>query len=117
MQKTIKTQKRFQPKLHIKKGDIVKILTGADKGKQGRVLSVEINKNRAIIEGVRFVSRHTKPNAKDPKGGILKREAPVHLSNLMLIDPKSGEPTRIGRKRNEKGELKRYAKKTGEIID
>lgn len=115
MKKPIKN--KLQLKVHIKKGDTVKILTGEDRGKQGRVLSIELDKNRAIIEGVRMVSRHTKPNAKDTKGGILKKEAPVHMSNLMLIDPKTGEPTRIGRKRNEKGMLKRYSKKTGEIID
>lgn len=111
------TQKRFQPKLHIRRGDVVKVLTGADKGKQGRVLSVIIKDNRAIVEGVRMVSRHTKPNPKDPKGGILKMEAPVHVSNLMLIDPKSGEATRVGRRRNDKGNLVRFSKKTGEDIN
>jgi large subunit ribosomal protein L24 len=104
-------------KKHIKKGDMVKVLSGADRGKEGRVLSVLIEKDRAIVEGVNMVSRHTKPNAKDPKGGILHKEAAVHISNLMLIDPKSGDPTRVGRKRNDDGKLVRIAKKTGEEIN
>ena len=114
--KKIKNQvKRFKPKLHIKKGDTVLIITGEDKGKQGRVLNIIVKANRAIVEGVHIVSRHTKPNAQSPDGGIIKKEAAVHLSNLMLIDPKSGEPTRIGRKRvNDK--IVRYSKKTGETI-
>ena len=78
--------------------DIVRVLAGEDKGKQGKVLFVEPKKMRAIVEGVNIVSRHTKPNAENPNGAIVHKEAPVHLSNLMLIDPKSGEPTRIGRK-------------------
>ena len=103
-------------KKHIKKGDMVKVISGDDKGKEGRVLFIQIDNDRAIVEGVKMVSRHTKPNAKDPKGGILKKEAAVHLSNLMLIDPKSGDITRVGRRRNEEGKLVRYSKKTGEEI-
>jgi len=89
---------------------------GEDKGKTGRVLEVDVQKRRAIVEGVNFVSRHTKPNAKSPQGGILKKEAPVHISNLNPLDPKSGKPTRIGRVRNEKGKLVRISKKSGEEI-
>ena len=103
-------------KLHIKKGDIVYVNAGEDKGKTGRVLEVNVEKQRAIVEGVNIVSKHTKPNAKNPQGGIEKKEAPVHISNLNLVDPKSGKPTRIGRKLNSKGKLVRYAKKSGEEI-
>jgi large subunit ribosomal protein L24 len=103
-------------KLHIKKGDIVFVNTGEDKGKTGRVLQVLVKENRAIVEGVNMVSRHTKPNAKHPQGGIEKKEASVHLSNLNVIDPKSGQATRIGRRLNVKGVLVRYSKKSGEEI-
>lgn len=103
-------------KLHIKKGDIVYVNSGEDKGKNGRVLEVLISKNRAIVEGVNIVSKHTKPNAKSPQGGIEKKEASIHLSNLNPVDPKTGKPTRIGRKENSKGKLVRYAKKSGEEI-
>ncbi|MDR1332041.1 MAG: 50S ribosomal protein L24 [Tannerella sp.] len=100
---------------YIKKGDIVFVNAGEDKGKTGRVLQVLVKQNRAIVEGVNMVSKHTKPNAKKPQGGIEKKEASVHLSNLNLLDPKSGGPTRIGR-RDVKGTLVRYSKKTGEVI-
>ncbi len=103
-------------KLHIKKGDIVYVNAGEDKGKTGRVLEVNIEKKRAIVEGVNMVSKHTKPNAKNPQGGIEKKEAFVHISNLNPIDPKSGKPTRIGRKLDSNGKLVRYAKKSGEEI-
>lgn len=103
-------------KLHIKKGDTVYVNSGEDKGKTGRVVSVLVDKHRAIVEGVNIVSKHVKPNAKSPQGGIEKRESPIHISNLNLLDPKTGKPTRIGRKLNEKGELVRFSKKTGEEI-
>ncbi|HOV70971.1 MAG TPA: 50S ribosomal protein L24 [Dysgonamonadaceae bacterium] len=103
-------------KLHIKKGDIVYVNAGEDKGKTGRVLKVDVAKQRAIVEGVNIVSKHTKPNAKNPQGGIEKIEAPVHISNLNPIDPKSGKPTRIGRRLNSEGKLVRYAKRSGEEI-
>jgi ribosomal protein L24, bacterial/organelle len=103
-------------KLHIKKGDIVFVNTGVDKGKTGRVLQVLVKENRAVVEGVKMVSKRTKPNAKNPQGGVIRKEASVHLSNLNVIDPKSGKPTRIGRKLNEEGVLVRYSKKTGEEI-
>ncbi len=102
-------------KLKIKKGDIVKVVAGESKGKQGRVLQVFPEANRASVEGVNVISKHTKPNAKNTKGGIEKKEAPVHISNLMLIDPKSGKPTRVGRK-VEDGKILRYAKISGEVI-
>ena len=103
-------------KLHIKKGDMVYVNAGDDKGKTGRVLEVLVKKNRAVVEGVNVVSKSTKPTAKYPQGGIVKLEAPVHISNLNVVDPKTGKPTRIGRRRNENGKLVRYAKKSGEEI-
>ncbi|HNT42740.1 MAG TPA: 50S ribosomal protein L24, partial [Tenuifilaceae bacterium] len=92
------------------------VISGESKGKQGRVLSVQLSKQRAFVEGVNMVSKHTKPNSKYPQGGIIKMEAPIHISNLMLIDPASGKPTRIGRRLNDKGKLVRYSKKSGEEI-
>lgn len=103
-------------KLHIKKGDTVYVNAGEDKGKTGRVLSVQVSKQRAIVEGVNLVSKHSKPNAKNPQGGILKKEAPIHISNLNPVDPKTGKPTRIGRVRNEEGKLVRVSKISGEEI-
>jgi large subunit ribosomal protein L24 len=103
-------------KLHIKKGDTVIVLAGDDKGATGRVLEVLVSKNRAIVEGVNMVSKHTKPNSKNPQGGIVKKEAPIHLSNLNVADPKSGKATRIGRKEDTAGKLARFAKKSGEVI-
>ena len=101
-------------KLHIKKGDTVYVNAGNDKGKTGRVLSVLVSKNKAIVEGINVVSKSAKPSAKHPQGGIIKMEAPVHVSNLNLLDPKSGKPTRIGRKKDEAGKTVRYSKKSGE---
>ena len=111
-------ERRFnkQPKLHVIKGDTVMIISGNDKGKKGKVLEVLVSKNRAIVEGMNIVSKHVKPSAKNPDGGIRKTEAGIHLSNLMVVEPSSGEPTRTGRKKNDKGKLQRYSKKTGEFI-
>ncbi|MBW6501851.1 MAG: 50S ribosomal protein L24 [Bacteroidales bacterium] len=106
----------MQKKCHIKKGDTVIVITGESKGQKGRVLEVNRVKERAIVESVNLVSRHTKPNSKAPQGGILKKEAPVHISNLMLIDPATGKPTRTGKKLNDKEKLVRYSKKSGEEI-
>ena len=104
-------------KIKIKKNDIVKVISGASKGKEGKVIKVYRKKYRAIVEGANMVSKHSKPNAANPQGGILKQEAAIHISNLMLVDPKSGETTRIGRKRDEEiGKLVRYSKKSGEVI-
>jgi large subunit ribosomal protein L24 len=106
----------MQKKLHIKKGDTVFVNSGESKGQQGRVLEVIRKSDRAIVEGINLVSKSTKPNAKSPQGGILKKEASVHISNLMVVDPASGKPTRIGRKVNGEGRLVRYSKKSGEEI-
>ena len=103
-------------KLHIKKGDTVYVNAGNDKGKTGRVLRVLVSKNRAVVEGLNMVSKSAKPSAKHPKGGIIKMEAPIHVSNLNLLDPKSGKPTRVGRRKNEEGKTVRYSKKSGEEI-
>ncbi len=103
-------------KLHIKKGDNVMVIAGNDRGKQGRVLEIIVEKQRAIVEGVNLVKKHTRPNADNPKGGIIEQEAPVHISNLKVIDSK-GNPTRVGRKKDEKtGKTVRYSKKSGEVI-
>ena len=107
----------MRKKLHIKKGDQVIVLTGEDKGTQGKVLEIIAKDNRAIVEGVNMVSKHTKPNADSPQGGIIKKEAPIHISNLLPVDPSSGEATRVGRRIDEKtNKLVRYAKKSGEEI-
>ena len=104
-------------KLHIKKDDIVRVLSGGDRGKQGRVLRVLPQDNKAIVEGVRIVRKTTRPSQQNPNGGIVEQEAPIHISNLMLIDPASKQPTRIGRKPNENGKgWVRYSKKSGDII-
>jgi large subunit ribosomal protein L24 len=98
-------------KLKIKKGDNVTVIAGDDKGKKGRVLEVLIAENRAIVEGINMVSKHTKPNAKHPQGGIIKQEAAIQISNLMVNDAE-GNPTKVGRRMGEKGKLVRYAKTT-----
>jgi large subunit ribosomal protein L24 len=106
----------MQKKLHIKKGDTVIVIAGESKGQKGRVLEVRRTVERALVEGVNLVSKHTKPNAKSPQGGIIKKEAPIHISNLMLVDPSTGKGTRIGRRLNDKNKLVRYSKKSGEEI-
>ena len=103
-------------KLHIKKNDTVVVLAGEDKGKTGKVLKVLVEKNRALVEGVSMDSKSTKPSAKNPQGGIVKQEAPIHISNLSLVDPKSGKATRVGIKVTEDGKKVRIAKKSGEEI-
>ena len=103
-------------KLHIRKGDEVIVLAGDDKGRKGKVLKVLVTKQRALVEGVNMVSKSMKPSAKSPQGGIVKQEAPIHVSNLSLIDPKSGKATRIGMKKTDDGKKVRVAKKSGEVI-
>ena len=103
-------------KLHIKKGDIVYVNAGDNKGQQGKVLKVEAAKQRAIVEGVNMCKKATKPNAQNPQGGIVEQEAPIHISNLQVIDAKSGKPTKVGRKVTAEGKIVRYAKKSGEEI-
>ncbi|WP_304622449.1 50S ribosomal protein L24 [Pedobacter sp. SYSU D00535] len=108
--------KKSQPKLKIRKGDLVQVIAGDSKGKQGKVLEVLLKENRAVVEGANQVSRHTKPNAANPNGGIIKKEAPIHVSNLMVVDAKTGKPTRVGKTKNAEGKSVRVAKKSGEEI-
>ncbi len=108
------TSKRFAPKLSIKKGDKVQIIAGSNKGESGEVKQVFPKLNRAIVDGLNLVKKHTKATQDNP-GGINEIESPIHISNLMVIDPKSGKPTRIGRKLVD-GKLVRFSKKSGEII-
>lgn len=103
-------------KFHIRKGDKVVVLAGEDKGKEGIVLEMLPKAGKAIVEGISLVKKHKKPSATDPQGGIEETEAPIYLSKLMLVDPATGEPTRVGRKTDENGKLVRYSKKTQEII-
>jgi large subunit ribosomal protein L24 len=106
----------MQKKINIKKGDTVIVIAGNSKGQQGRVLEVIRDKDRAIVEGVNMLSKHTKAAKNAPQGGIIKKEGPIHISNLMLVDPSSGKPTRVGRRLSDKGKLVRYAIKSGEEI-
>ena len=104
----------MQQKLHIKVGDSVKVLTGESNGQEGKILSIDRKKMRAIVEGVNLINKHTKPSAADPQGGIVETEAGIHISNLMIVH--NGVASRIGRKENKDGKLVRYSKKSGEEI-
>lgn len=105
-----------QAKLHIKGGDTVKVISGDSKGKTGKVTQIIAEDNKAVVEGLNMVSKHVKPSANQPSGGIVKKEAPIHISNLMLIDPATKEVTKTGRKADSKGKLQRFSKKSGNII-
>jgi len=107
----------YNNKLHVKKDDTVIVIAGKDKGKKGRVIAAYPRENRVLVEGVNMVKKHQKPNQQYPQGGIITKEAPIHVSNVMLIDPKSGKPTRIGYKVLENGKKVRVAKRSGEVID
>ncbi|MEO5674201.1 MAG: 50S ribosomal protein L24 [Chitinophagales bacterium] len=109
---------RFKPKIHVKKNDLVYILSGDDKGKKGRVLEVLVDEGKAFVEGVNIVSKHTKPNAKNTQGGIVKKEAAIQISKLALLDPKDGKPTRMGRRTDPAsgGKSVRYSKRSNEVI-
>ncbi|MEA3496095.1 MAG: 50S ribosomal protein L24 [Bacteroidota bacterium] len=111
----MKNQK-FSRKIKIKKEDTVIAISGNYKGKKGRVLSLNREKNKAIVEGINIITKHTKPSQENQDGGIIKKEAYIDISNLMLINPKTSEPTRVGKKRDDEGKLVRYSKKTGEEI-
>ena len=112
----MKTVKSNKAKFHIRKGDTVIVISGDDKGKKGKVLEVDTAKRRAVIEGVNMITKHVKPSAKNPEGGIKKTEAAIQISNVMVVDPSTGNPTRIGRKTDANGKLQRYSKKSGDII-
>ncbi|MCF0189235.1 MAG: 50S ribosomal protein L24 [Bacteroidaceae bacterium] len=103
-------------KLHIKKGDTVMVNAGESKGRTGKVTKVLVKEQRAVVEGVNMVKKSQKPSAQNPQGGFVEVEAPIHISNLNVVDPKTGKGTRIGRKPGENGKLVRYAKKSGEEI-
>jgi len=102
--------------MHVKKGDKVMVITGKDKGKQGSILEADPKNERVLVEGVNVVKKHAKPSQDNPQGGILSQEAPIHVSNVLPIDPKSGEPTRVGYEVRD-GNKVRIAKKSGEAID
>lgn len=103
-------------KLHVKTGDTVKVIAGDERGKTGRIIAVNIEKQKVTIEGLNLVTKHNKPSAKNPQGGITKVEAPIHASNVAIVDPKSGETIKVGRRKNSEGKSERYSKKTGEVI-
>jgi large subunit ribosomal protein L24 len=109
-------ENKKKAKSHIRKGDTVLVIAGDDKGKKGTVLEVLLDKNRAVVEGINIVTKHTKPSAGKPEGGLKKTEAALHVSNLQLVDPATDKPTRTGRKLNDKNKLQRFSKKTGEFI-
>jgi large subunit ribosomal protein L24 len=106
----------MQEKVHIRKGDMVRVLSGESRGKDGRVIEVDRKRMTALVEGLNMKAKHGKPTTASPQGGINHKEGPIHLSNLMLIDPKSGEPTRVGRKKDKDGQTVRVARRTGETI-
>ncbi len=108
--------KKAPAKLHIRKGDTVKVISGNAKGETGVIKKVLVEKSRATVEGVNMITKHVKPNAQNPQGSIEKLEGTIHISNLMVVDPKSGQPTRTGRKADDKGKLQRYSKKTGNLL-
>ncbi len=103
--------------MKIRRDDTVLVISGNDKGKRGRVLRVIPEQDRLIVEGIRMMKRHTKPTQRDPQGGIVEREAPIHVSNVMVIDPHNDEPTRVGKKRLDDGRNVRVAARSGEMID
>ncbi len=113
--KDLNYSNRFQPKYHVKKNDTVVVIAGDDKGKKGRVIEVNYSKSRVMVEGVNIVSKHTRPTQQYPNGGIIKKEAPIHISNVMPVDPKTGKGVRVSRKADN-GQSVRYSKKSGEII-
>ncbi|ALS24872.1 MULTISPECIES: 50S ribosomal protein L24 [Paenibacillus] len=117
MPKQPKKLESHNNKLHVKKEDKVFVISGKDKGKTGRVIAAYPRENRVLVEGVNLIKKHAKPSQQNPQGGILTQEAPIHVSNVMLVDPKTGEPTRVGYKVLDNGKKVRVAKKSGEIID
>lgn len=112
----MKTVVKNTAKLHVKTGDTVKVIAGDEKGKTGKVASVDTKSSRVIVEGLNLITKHNKPSAKNPQGGIDKKEAGIHASNVMLIEGKSGNTTRTGKRINKNGKLERYSKKSGEVL-
>jgi large subunit ribosomal protein L24 len=105
-----------QTKMHIRTGDTVKVIAGNAKGQSGKVIKMLLDKQRALVEGVNMITKHVKPTASTPQGEIKKMEGSIHISNLMVVEPATGKPTRTGRKLNEEGKLQRYSKETGNFI-
>ena len=105
-----------QQKLHVRSGDTVIVIAGNAKGKSGKISQILVEKNRAIVEGVNMITKHVKPSAQSPQGELKQMEGTIHLSNLQVIDPSTGKPTRTGRKENDKGKLQRFSKATGKFI-
>ncbi|OEH86376.1 50S ribosomal protein L24 [Desulfuribacillus stibiiarsenatis] len=103
--------------MHVKKGDEVVVIAGKDKGKKGRVLTAFPTDSKVLVEGVNMVKKHARPSQQNPQGGILTQEAPIHVSNVMIADPKTGAPTRVGKSILNDGKKVRIAKKSGEAID
>ncbi len=112
----MESKNNSQVKFKLRKGDLVKIIAGDSKGTQGKITEVILSKSRAVVEGANMITKHTKPNAANPNGGIIKKEASIHLSNLAMIDSKTGVTTRIGKKKGENGKFIRVSKKSGEEI-
>lgn len=104
-------------RFHIRKGDLVQVIAGREKGKQGKIARVLPKTDRVVVEGLNMVKRHVKPSQKYPQGGIISKELPLHISNVMLFDPQAGKPTRVGMKKNSKGQWVRFAKKSGALLD
>jgi large subunit ribosomal protein L24 len=112
----METKTNNKPKLHVRKGDTIMVIAGNAKGKSGVISEMLIKKSRVLVEGVNLQTKHVKPNAQNPQGGIEKKEGSIHISNVMLIDPSTGKPTKTGRKLNEKGKLQRFSKETGKFL-
>jgi large subunit ribosomal protein L24 len=105
-----------QPKLHVKSGDTVEVIAGNAKGKRGKIVEVLVKKNRVVVEGVNMIKKHIKPNAQSPQGEIKEVEGTIHISNVLVVDPSTGKPTRVGRKLNDAGNLQRFSKASGKFI-
>jgi large subunit ribosomal protein L24 len=105
-----------QPKLHVKTGDTVEVIAGNSKGKRGKIVEVLVKKNRVVVEGVNLIKKHIKPNAQSPQGEIKELEGTIHISNVLVVDPSTGKPTRTGRKLNDAGNLQRFSKASGKFI-
>lgn len=112
----METKTNNKPKLHVRKGDTIMVIAGNAKGKSGVITEMLIKKSRVLVEGVNLQTKHVKPNAQNPQGGIEKKEGSIHISNVMLVDPETGKPTKTGRKLNEKGKLQRFSKETGKFL-